>query len=111
MSSRNRHEVQNEKVDQMLNNMKVEIASELGIPNYDKIDKGTLPSGVNGKVGGTLLRRIVRTFEQNMERYPELADAITHPDSEEFEETVHDKEALHTKYGKIIDTAESEITQ
>lgn len=49
-----------------LNQMKLEIASELGLANYDKIDKGTLTSRQNGYVGGYMTKRLVEMAEQMM---------------------------------------------
>ncbi len=51
---------------QALNQMKVEIASELGIGNYEGIDKGNLTSRQNGYVGGTITKRLVEFAERNM---------------------------------------------
>ncbi|WP_134699289.1 alpha/beta-type small acid-soluble spore protein [Ammoniphilus sp. YIM 78166] len=52
---------------QMWDQFKNETASELGIPNYDEIDKGLLPSRVNGMVGGMMVRRMINLAEQVME--------------------------------------------
>ncbi|WP_204403965.1 small, acid-soluble spore protein, alpha/beta type [Alkaliphilus hydrothermalis] len=51
---------------QALNQMKVEIANELGLSNYDQIDKGNLTSRQNGYVGGTITKRLVEFAEKNM---------------------------------------------
>jgi hypothetical protein len=51
---------------QALNQMKLEIANELGLSNYDSIDKGNLPSRQNGYVGGYMTRRMVEFAQQNM---------------------------------------------
>jgi len=48
---------------QSLNQMKFEIASELGFANYDQIDKGSLPSRANGYVGGNITKRLVSLGE------------------------------------------------
>lgn len=50
---------------QALNNMKMEIANELGV-NFNQGDKGNLTSRQNGSVGGEMTRRLVRQAEQNM---------------------------------------------
>ena len=42
-----------------LQQMKLEIAAEFGIENYDAIDKGELPSRVNGKIGGEMTKRLI----------------------------------------------------
>ncbi len=47
-----------------LEQMKYEIASELGITNYAQMDKGQLPSRVNGYVGGNMTKRLVAYAEQ-----------------------------------------------
>jgi len=49
-----------------LNNMKYEMANELGIGNYQNIDKGTLTSRQNGYVGGYMTRKMVQFAEENM---------------------------------------------
>ena len=51
---------------QALNQMKVEIASELGMTNYDSMDKGNLPSRQNGYVGGYMTKRLVEMAQQNL---------------------------------------------
>ena len=51
---------------QALNQMKLEIASELGMANYDSMDKGNLPSRQNGYVGGYITKNLVRMAQQNM---------------------------------------------
>ncbi len=47
-----------------LDQMKYEIAGELGITNYAQMDKGQLPSRVNGYVGGNMTKRLVAFAEQ-----------------------------------------------
>ena len=51
---------------QALNQLKLEIASELGVANYDSIDKGELPSRVNGYVGGYMTKKLVEIAEKQM---------------------------------------------
>lgn len=51
---------------QALNQLKLEIANELGINNYDNIDKGNLPSRVNGYVGGYMVKKLVETAQNQM---------------------------------------------
>ncbi len=47
-----------------LNKFKMEIANELGINNYDSIDKGQLSSRQNGYVGGNMTKKMVAFAEQ-----------------------------------------------
>lgn len=49
-----------------LDQMKYEVAGEIGIANYQQLDKGDLPSRVNGKVGGNMVRKMVAFAEQAM---------------------------------------------
>ena len=51
---------------QALDQMKLEIANELGVANYDNIDKGELPSRVNGYVGGYMVKRLVESAQNQM---------------------------------------------
>jgi len=51
---------------QALEQMKLEIASELGISNYNSIDKGELPSRVNGYVGGNMVKRLVERAQSQL---------------------------------------------
>ena len=48
----------------VLNQFKTEVANELGITNYDQIDKGQLTSRQNGYVGGNMTRKIGSIAEQ-----------------------------------------------
>lgn len=51
---------------QALNQLKLEIANELGIANYSNIDKGELPSRVNGYVGGYMVKRLVESAQNQL---------------------------------------------
>lgn len=51
---------------QALDQMKLEIAQELGMSNYDSMDKGNLPSRQNGYVGGYMTKKLVEMAQQNM---------------------------------------------
>lgn len=46
-----------------LNEFKYEMAAELGLPDYEIIDKGDLPSRQNGKVGGGMTKKMVAFAE------------------------------------------------
>ena len=50
---------------QALNNMKYEIARELGI-NLKQGDNGDLTARENGYVGGYMVKRLIRQAEQQM---------------------------------------------
>lgn len=49
-----------------LKNLKTEIASELGLSNYDSIDKGNLTARQNGYVGGYMTKTLVEMAEQSL---------------------------------------------
>ena len=51
-----------------LNRFKTEVANELGIANYENIDKGNLPSRVNGYVGGNMTKKMVAYAEQALQQ-------------------------------------------
>ncbi|MCI5628112.1 MAG: alpha/beta-type small acid-soluble spore protein [Clostridiales bacterium] len=49
-----------------LNQMKLEIAGELGMSNYENIDKGNLTARQNGYVGGYMTKKLVEMAEKQM---------------------------------------------
>ncbi len=49
-----------------LDNMKTEIANELGLANYSSMDKGNLTARQNGYVGGYMTKRLVEMAEQQL---------------------------------------------
>ncbi|HFT7143877.1 TPA: small, acid-soluble spore protein, alpha/beta type, partial [Clostridioides difficile] len=57
MSNSNRTVVPEAKA--ALNQMKLEIANEIGLSNYENIDKGNLTARENGYVGGYMTKKLV----------------------------------------------------
>jgi len=49
-----------------LNQMKAEIASELGLANYESTDKGNLTARQNGYVGGYMTKRLVESAQRSL---------------------------------------------
>ena len=49
-----------------LDNMKTEIANELGLSNYEQMDKGKLTARENGYVGGYMTKKLVQLAEQQL---------------------------------------------
>ena len=45
---------------------KLEVANELGLHDYENIDKGSLSSRDNGYVGGNMTKKMVAYAEQQM---------------------------------------------
>ena len=66
MSSNNNNTKTITKTKAALNQMKLEIASELGMSNYQQIDKGNLTARENGYVGGYMTKKLVEMAEQQM---------------------------------------------
>ncbi|ABR33625.1 MULTISPECIES: alpha/beta-type small acid-soluble spore protein [Clostridium] len=51
---------------QGLNRLKTEVASEVGLSNYESMDKGNLSSRQNGSVGGEMVKRMIESYEQGL---------------------------------------------
>ena len=49
-----------------LNRFKAEVASEIGLANYESTDKGKLTSRQNGSVGGFMVKKMVESYEKNL---------------------------------------------
>ena len=49
-----------------LKNLKTEVANELGLANYEQMDKGNLTARENGYVGGYMTKKLVEMAEQQM---------------------------------------------
>ena len=64
MSNRNRTLIPEAKYG--LDKFKLEVASDIGIDNYDNIDKGDLTSRQNGSVGGEMVKRMVEEYESKL---------------------------------------------
>lgn len=64
MASRNKTLVPEVKTG--LNRLKTEVASEIGLNNYENIDKGNLSSRQNGSVGGEMVKRMIESYEQSL---------------------------------------------
>ena len=54
------------KARHMLEHLKYEVASELGVTDYATIDRGSLPSRVNGAIGGNMVRYMIVMASQQM---------------------------------------------
>ena len=67
MASRN-NRVLVPQARQGLDRFKAEVASEVGLANYESVDKGNLTSRQNGYVGGYMVKRMVEAYEQNLSR-------------------------------------------
>ncbi|NSB14253.1 alpha/beta-type small acid-soluble spore protein [Clostridium beijerinckii] len=63
-SGRNRTLVPEAK--QGLNRLKTEVASEVGLSDYENMDKGNLSSRQNGYVGGYMVKHMIEDYEQGL---------------------------------------------
>lgn len=54
------------EAERVLDQMKYEIAQEFGVMDYDTIDKGMLPSRVNGAIGGEMVKRLIRYAQEGI---------------------------------------------
>lgn len=66
MSNNNNNKTVVPQAKQALNQMKLEIANELGMANYQQMDKGNLTARENGYVGGYMTKKLVEMAEQQM---------------------------------------------
>lgn len=66
MSNNNNNQKVVPQAKQALNQMKLEIANELGMSNYQQMDKGNLTARQNGYVGGYMTKKLVEMAEQQM---------------------------------------------
>ena len=68
MSSQNNNSNRNviPEAKNALNNMKTEIANELGLTNYETMDKGNLTARQNGYVGGYMVKKMIEQQEKMM---------------------------------------------
>ena len=68
MSSNNNNGNRNlvPEAKQGLNRLKNEVASEVGLQNYENINKGDLTSKQNGSVGGEMVKRMDESYEQSI---------------------------------------------
>ena len=66
MSNNNNNKTAVPQAKQALNQMKLEIANELGMANYQQMDKGNLTARENGYVGGYMTKKLVEMAKQQM---------------------------------------------
>ena len=66
MANNNNNQKVVPQAKQALNQMKLEIANELGMNNYQQMDKGNLTARENGYVGGYMTKKLVEMAEKQM---------------------------------------------
>ena len=64
MSNNNNNKTAVPQAKQALNQMKLEIANELGMADYQQVDKGNLTARQNGYVGGYMTKKLVEMAEK-----------------------------------------------
>lgn len=65
-NNRNSNKIVVPEARQALNQMKLEIANELELNNYESIDKGNLTARQNGYVGGYMTKKLVEMAQRNL---------------------------------------------
>ncbi|ABS32914.1 small acid-soluble spore protein [Clostridium botulinum] len=66
MANRSSNQLVVPEAKQGLNNLKMEVANEVGLSNYDSIDKGNLTARQNGYVGGNMTKKMVEAYENSL---------------------------------------------
>jgi len=66
MSGRNRRLVP--AANEGLNKLKLEVAEEIGLDDYEQIDKGNLTSRQNGYVGGNMVKKMISDYETKLSK-------------------------------------------
>ena len=66
-SNNNNRNIEVPEAKQKMEQFKVEVAKEIGLDNYDSIDKGNLTSRQNGYVGGIMVKKMVEEYEKNLQ--------------------------------------------
>ena len=66
MANNNNNQKVVPQAKQALNQMKLEIANELGMANYQQMDKGNLTARENGYVGGYMTKKLVEMAERQL---------------------------------------------
>lgn len=56
----------NASVKPALNNLKTEVANELGLSGYEQADKGNMTARQNGYVGGYMTKKLVEMAENQL---------------------------------------------
>lgn len=59
-----RNQIEVPQARKAMEQFKLEVANELGITNYDTVDKGNLTARQNGYVGGNMVKKIIQTIEE-----------------------------------------------
>lgn len=67
-SNNNSNEPVRRGAESALNRFKMEVANEVGLANYEQIDKGNLTSRQNGYVGGNMTKKMVAFAEQALQQ-------------------------------------------
>jgi hypothetical protein len=78
----NTNDTVNPLAKQAMDKMKVEVADELGIQDYDKIDKGQLSSRQNGYVGGNMVKKMIGMAEEVMAKDKVSTEQVANNDVE-----------------------------
>lgn len=59
-----RNQIEVPEARKAMDQFKQEVANELGITNYDTVDKGNLTARQNGYVGGNMVKKMIQSVEE-----------------------------------------------
>lgn len=104
-SNRSRNRLEIPGAISLMDKLKLEIAEELGIHNYDKLDKGDLPARIHGKIGGLMVRRLIEYAEQQILENPQSFQEVTSANVAN-ENDKNDVQEYLQKYAGISQTIE-----
>ena len=68
MVTNNNNKIVVPEAKQALNQIKLEIANELGLANYANVDKGNLTARENGYVGGYMTKKLVEMGQSQLRK-------------------------------------------
>ena len=66
MANRSSNQLVVPEAKQGLKNLKMEVANQVGLSNYDTVDKGNLTARQNGYVGGNMTKKMVEAYENSL---------------------------------------------
>lgn len=79
MATRKRKNYEAKGVEHVMDRFKNEVAAELGIQNYEQLDKGDIPARIHGKIGGNMVKKMIELAEAQLREGGDAAvDSLTH---------------------------------
>ena len=79
MSNSNGRKLEVSGAKMAMDKMKMEIATELGKPDYDTLDKGNLPARIHGKIGGNMVKKMISNYEAMLAKGDTNLESVASP--------------------------------